>query len=69
MIELLEWLFAFDDADVIEELMPETGIEKMENGVFLATDINVDWEPVLNELWFGHRILILWIDITDVVPG
>ena len=49
--------------------MPETGIEEMENGVFLATDIDVDWEPVLDEFWFGHGILILWIDITDVVPG
>ena len=52
----------------IEELMPETGIEKMEDGVFLATDINVDWEPVLNELWVGHRLIVLWVDIADVVP-
>ena len=39
VIELLEWFFGVDHADVVEELVPESRIEQVKDGVFRATDV------------------------------
>jgi hypothetical protein len=54
VIELLKRLGALHHADIEEELMPETGVEQMQDGMLLSADIKIDREPVLKEFRIGE---------------
>jgi hypothetical protein len=56
VIELLERLRAFHDADIVKELMPETGVKKMEDGMLLPADIKIDREPMLDQFRIGDAL-------------
>ena len=40
--EFLEGFLGWNDTDIIEEFVPETGIEEVKNGVFGTADIDVN---------------------------
>ena len=68
MIKLLERFSRLENALIVEELMPETGIEKVENSMFSTADIDIDRKPVIEKLLITDCLIVMGIDITGIIP-
>lgn len=69
MIEFLERFFGLEDTFVMEELMPETSIKKMKNGMFSTANIDIDRKPMIKQFFVTDFILIMRIDVTGIIPA
>ena len=61
-------LLRVDNADVVEELVPEAGVEKVQRGVLHAAVIPVHRAPVLLRLVRDRRLVVVRIHIAQEVP-
>ena len=46
MYQLLKWLWVFSVPKIIQDLMPKSCIQQVENGVLGATNVQIDWHPI-----------------------
>ena len=58
-----------EGSDVEEDLMPESGIEKVQYSVLCSSHIEIHRHPVLLLLFIDEGLVILWIDISQIVPA
>ena len=49
--QLLEWLFLHTDAQVIQELVPESAVDEVTSSMFTTTYIQVHILPVFSSLF------------------
>ena len=61
-------LLRVDNADVVEELVPEAGVEKVQRGVLHAAVIPVHRAPVLLRLVRDRLMVVVRIHIAQEVP-
>ena len=57
------------DADVVQELMPETAVEQMQGGVLHAAVVPVHRRPVFQRLFGSEGVLAVGVHIAQEVPG
>ena len=67
--EFLEWFFSWNDTEVIEEFVPETSVKQVKNGVFCTTHVDIDWQPLFEEVLICQFFCVMWVDIAKVVPA
>ena len=75
--EALERFHGTDNAQVVEHLVPEAGIEQMQHRVFDATDVKIDAalgralaaHPVLLRRGVGDGVFAHRVDVAQVVPA
>ena len=67
--EFLEWLFSWYNTKVIEEFMPETSVKQVKYGMFCTTHVDIDWQPLFEEILISQFFCVMWIDIAEVVPA
>ena len=67
--ELLEGLDGGDVAEVMEHLVPESGIEQVEHGVFGSANVEVDVSPIRVGLFGDEAFIIIGIAVTQVIPA
>ena len=65
--EFAEWLVLADIAEVEEELIPETAIDKVTRSVLCTTDIEIDLTPVFVGLFAHESSIVVVIHIAEVV--
>ena len=56
-------------ADVIEELVPEAGVEQVQRGVLHTTVVPVHGRPVVQRLLGGQGLVVVGVHIAQEVPG
>ena len=66
---LLVRLLGGHNADVIQELVPETAVQQVQGGVLHAAVVPVHRRPVLQRLLGGNGILAVRIHVAQEVPG
>ena len=49
--------------------MPEARVEKMENRVFRAADVEIDGEPLLEKLGVRKALVVGRVDVAEIVPA
>ena len=52
--QTLEWLIASEQAFIAHEFMEKARVEQVQNGVFDAADVLIDWQPLFAGGWFDH---------------
>ena len=62
-------LLGVDNTDIIEELMPETGIEQMQRGVLHTAVVPIHGAPVLLGLAGEELLVVVGIHIAQVIPA
>ena len=67
--QLLERFFCMDEADVVQHLVPETGIEQVQDGVFCAADVEIDGHPVFFVGFREGSLVVVGIDVAQVIPA
>ena len=58
-----------DHAGVVEHLVPETGVEQVQHGMFRPAHVEVHRHPVALQFPVDGRLLVFRIDITQEVPA
>ena len=66
---LLIRLLGRHDADIIQELVPETAVEQVERGVLHAAVVPVDGTPVVQRLFGSERFVIVRIHVAQEIPA
>ena len=64
----LKWLVAADESGVAHEFVKEACIQKVQNGMFDAADVLVDFKPVVGFV-IEHGAVIGRTGIARVVPA
>ena len=67
--EFLEWLFSRYNTKVIEEFVPETSVKQVEHGMLCTTHVDIDWQPLFEEVLICQFFCVMWVDIAKVVPA
>lgn len=67
--EFLEGFLGWHDTDIIEEFVPKTGIEEVKNGVFGTADIDVDRQPLFEQVFIRQFLIVVGVDVAQVVPA
>ena len=62
-------LLRVHDADVVQELMPEAGVEQVERGVLHAAVVPVHGAPVILRLVGDERLVVVRVHIAQEVPA
>ena len=62
-------LLGVDDADVIEELVPEAAVQQMQRGVLHAAVVPVDGQPVVELLAVRQTLVVMRIAVAHIVPA
>jgi len=57
------------DADVVEELVPEPGVQQMQRRVFHAAVVPVDGRPVVERFLGRERLVVVRIHVAQIVPA
>ena len=57
-----------DDADVVQELVPEAGIQQMQRCVLHAAVVPVDRSPILLGFLRDGHILVMRVHIAQIIP-
>ena len=69
----LKGFAGFNVAEVVENLVPEAGIEKVQHGVLFSADVEVDKAiavtPVVFGFWAQEMLFVVGIAITQVIPA
>ena len=66
---LCVWFRCVDNTDIIQETMPETGIDHMSCNMFHTAVVPVNRHPVFHLLAVCKSFCIVWIHITKEIPG
>gem|GEM_PF-6630249 len=66
-IEFLEWFAGADNADVVQEFVPETSIDKVSGRVFHPSDVDINLSSILFFGWIDEVFRVFWIHITKSV--
>ena len=61
-------LWCMYDSCIEENLMPESGIQEMENCMLCSTNIKVYRHPIVLFFFIDKCIVVLWIDVSEVIP-
>jgi hypothetical protein len=68
-----EGLRGFDVAEVIEDFVPEAGVEKVEDRVFFSADVEIDKAVVISPIAFGFGadeiFGVIRIAVAEVIPA
>ena len=67
--ELRERLRRREDANVVQEAMPEARIQQVEHGVLGAADIEVGAAPILERFGRGDVLGVLRVEVAEVIPA
>lgn len=71
--ELFEGLVGAEVAEVVEDFVPEAGVEKVEDGMLGAADVEVDVGVVAGPVvfrFFGYEgLFVTWVAIAEVIPA
>src|SRR5918994_2763213 len=67
--ELPERLGCRDDADIEQDLMPKSGIQKMQYSMLAATNVEVDRHPILFFPRIDDLLIVFRIEKTQIVPA
>ena len=67
--EFLEGLFFATEADVMEELVPETGIDQVAGGVFGAADVEIHVAPILVGLFGEILLVVVRVHVAEIIAG
>ena len=62
-------LLGVDDADVVEELVPEAGVEQVERGMLHAAVVPIDGAPVLLGFLGDRRLIVVRVHIAQEIPA
>ena len=54
---------------IVQEFMPETGIQKVKGGVLHSSVVPVNRQPVFHSFFACQSLFVLRIGIADVIPG
>ena len=65
----LERLLRRYNTTVIQHLVPESCIQQMQNGMLGSTDIQIDRQPVLQQLRCSDCIIVFRVDISQIIPA
>ena len=65
----LERLLRGHRADVVQHLVPESSVQEVQHRVLRAAHVEVHGHPVLLQAAVHHRVLVLGVDETEVVPA
>ena len=57
-----------DNSCIIEYLMPESGIKKVENCMLCSSYIEVYRHPILLFFFIKEFLVVLWVDISEEIP-
>ena len=66
---LLVRLLGGHNADVIQELVPETAVQQMQGGVLHAAVVPVHGAPILERLLAGDGVVVLRVAVAQEVPA
>ena len=58
-----------DGSDVVEEDVPESGVEEVEDGVFGASDVEVGAAPVLFFFYIYRGVGVFGVEVAEVIPA
>ena len=67
--ELLKGLLLTNNAQIKEELVPETAVNQVTGSVLRTSDIEINVAPVLIYLRIYQSMLVVWIHVTQIVSG
>ena len=67
--EFLEGFLGWNNTDIIEEFVPETSIEEVKNGMFGTADIDVNWQPLFEQVFVSQFLVVVGVDVAQVVPA
>ena len=62
-------LLGGNNADIVQELVPEAGVQQVQRGMFHAAVIPVDRRPVFERFLACKRLIVVRIHIAQEVPG
>ena len=65
--QLAEWLVLAYIPEVVEELVPEAGVNEMAGGVFRSADIQVYAAPVFISLARHKGLVVVGVHIAEIV--
>ena len=72
MEKFSEGFFGVNDAQVVEGHVPEASVEEMEDGVFVATDVEIDaacTHPVLLCVVADEFVVVFVVTVAKVIPA
>ena len=69
MDEALPGFRGGDQAQVVEDMVPETGVEEVQDGVLGAPHVKVHGHPVLFLFRIPAPLVVVGIDVAEVVPA
>ena len=67
--EFVEGLFHNRHSYVVEELVPETGIDKVTGGMLCTANIEVDFLPIIDSLFGEVGFVVARIHIAEIVSA
>ena len=67
--EFLEGFLGVDESDVVEDFVPEPGVEEVEDGVFGASDVEIDGHPVFFVGCAKWSRVVVGVDVAQVIPA
>ena len=67
--QLLEWLFHGGDVDVVQELVPEAGVNQVSGGMFGTSYIEVHVAPVFVHLLVNQCRVVARVHVAQVVSA
>ena len=65
--ELLERFFRDGNTHIIEELVPETGINKVAGSMFGTADVKVDALPIPVDSRVYKCLVVVWVHIAQII--
>ena len=67
--ELFERLFRVDEPDIVEDFVPESRVEQVQDGVFGAPDVEIDGHPVFFVGCAKWSRVVVGVDVAQVIPA
>ena len=67
--ELFERLFRVDEPDIVEDFVPESRVEQVQDGVFGAPDVEIDGHPVFFVFLAKWSRVVVGVDVAQVIPA
>ena len=58
-----------NSTDIIQELVPETGVQQVQCGMFHTAVVPVYRQPVFHPVPIGKSFVVVGVDITQEIPG
>ena len=69
VVELVERLATADEAQIEQDLVPESAVQEVQHRVLGAADVEIDRKPVLLDRGVDEAFLVLRVCVAQVVPA